>query len=201
MLHNPHARPLYDESALSYPLGNEMKSDAELVAAVLRGDRKIYATLFHRHERSVLAAALAVLRDYHLAQDVVQEAFVTAYEKLATLRSPASFGAWVRKIARHEALDVARDRRTRVTGNVPQARSDSSCDGDPDEAQRQLLRAIMSLPRHEQVALTLHYFEGHPVKAISEITGRPVGTVTMQLSRARTRLRRLLKETYDDSIA
>lgn len=177
-----------------------MKSDAELVAAVLRGDRKTYAALFQRHERSVLAVALAVLRDHHLAQDIVQEAFVTAYEKLASLRSPASFGAWVRKIARHEALDVARDRRTRVAGNVPQARSDPSCDGDPDEAQQQLLTAILSLPRHEQVALTLHYFEGHPVKAISAMTGRPVGTVTMQLSRARARLRRLLKETYDDSI-
>ena len=89
-----------------------MKSDAELVALVLQGDRQTYTALFHRHERSVLAVALAVLGDYHLAQDVVQEAFVTAYEKLACLRTPQSFGAWVRKIARRKALDMAQNRKS-----------------------------------------------------------------------------------------
>jgi RNA polymerase sigma-70 factor (ECF subfamily) len=70
-----------------------MKSDAELVAAVLNGNQETFAALFRRHERSVLAVALAVVRDHHLAQDVVQETFVTAYERLTTLRRPQSFGA------------------------------------------------------------------------------------------------------------
>jgi len=175
-----------------------MKSDAELVVAVLRGDRKTYATLFHRHERSVLAVALGVVRDCHLAQDVVQDAFGTAYEKLPSLRKPQSFGAWVRKIARRRALDMARDRRTMATNGLLDTQVASPHNGNPDEAQRQLLAAVLCLPKHEQLALTLHYFEGHPVKTISQITGQPVGTVTMQLSRARARLRRMLKETDDE---
>jgi len=172
-----------------------MKSDAELVTAVLQGDRQTYGVLFHRHERSVLAVALAVLGDYHLAQDVVQEAFVTAYEKLVCLRTPRSFGAWVRKIARHKALYVARNRRSAAATESLPPPVDPYHSGYPDKAQQQLLTAVLRLPKHEQVVLTLRYFEGHSVKAVSEITGRPVGTVTMQLSRARARLRRWLKET------
>lgn len=172
-----------------------MKSDAELVALVLQGDRQTYTALFHRHERSVLAVALAVLGDYHLAQDVVQEAFVTAYEKLACLRTPQSFGAWVRKIARRKALDMAQNRKSLTATESLESPVDPSRNGYPDKAQQELLTAVLRLPKHEQVVLTLRYFEGHSVAAVSEITGRPVGTVTMQLSRARTRLRRWLKET------
>ena len=166
-----------------------MKSDAELVAAVLHGNRETFAALFRRHERSVLAATLAVVRDHHLAQDVVQETFVVAYERLTTLRRPQSFGAWVRKIARRTALDVARDRRAMATDALLDTQAAPSPNGNPDEAQRRLLAAVLHLPKHEQLALTLYYFEGNPVKAISQITGQPVGTVTMQLSRARAKLR------------
>jgi RNA polymerase sigma-70 factor (ECF subfamily) len=73
-----------------------------------------------------------------------------------------------------------------------------SPNGNPNEAQRRVLAAVLRLPKHEQLALTLYYFEGHSVKAVSQITGQPVGTVTMQLSRARARLRRMLKETDDE---
>jgi predicted RNA polymerase sigma factor len=81
-----------------------VQSDSELVQAVLAGDRRAYERLFERHERSVLAAALAVLGNYHAAQDVAQEAFVKAYRSLGGLRKKSSFGPWVRKIARREAI-------------------------------------------------------------------------------------------------
>jgi len=172
-----------------------MPSDSELVQIVLDGDRQAYGRLFERHERSVLAVALAVLGNYHTAQDVSQDTFVIAYTRLRGLRKRAAFGAWVRKIARHEA--IAARRRGRQSQNVEPVGPDPSAvsdDGTIDERARLLLDAVIRLPKHEQVVLTLHYFEGHPVKTISEMTGRPVGTVTMQLSRARSRLREWLKE-------
>ena len=64
-----------------------------------------------------------------------------------------------------------------------------------DGAAERLLEAVMRLPRHERRVVMLHYFEAHPVKAIGAMTGRPVGTVTMQLSRARARLLKWLKES------
>jgi RNA polymerase sigma factor (sigma-70 family) len=175
-----------------------MKSDEQLVTVVMQGDKQAFATLFQRHERSVLAVALAVVGDYHLAQDVVQEAFGTAYVKLASLRSPGSFGAWVRKIARHTAVSVVREQRPSLVCQTMEACVDRPEESAPDEAQQALLRAVLRLPQHEQVVLTLYYFEGHPVQVISDLTGRPTGTVTMQLSRARARLRGWLKEINHD---
>ncbi len=69
-----------------------------------------------------------------------------------------------------------------------------SNDGRIDEPNRKLLDAVMRLPKHERVVIMLRYLDGHSVKTISEMTGRPIGTVTMQLSRAHVRLHEWLKE-------
>jgi len=173
-----------------------MQSDAELVQVVLNGDRQAYGRLFERHERSVLAAVLAVLGDYHAAQDVSQDAFVKAYANLGSLRRGSSFGPWVREIARREAIDIRRRAGQRKRVELPaQEMDERPNDGQIDEQNRLLLDAVMHLPKHEQEVTMLRYFEGHAVKTISEMTGRPVGTITMQLSRARLHLQKWLKES------
>src|SRR3954470_4729101 len=83
-------------------------SDAELVRAVVAaGGERGFAQLVGRHERSVRAAAYAVSRDRHAAEDAAQEAFVVAYRAIAELRDGAAFGGWVRRIARRQALAIA----------------------------------------------------------------------------------------------
>ena len=171
------------------------QSDSTLVKAVLNGDREAYGCLFERYERSVQAVALAVLGDHHAAQDAVQESFITAYEKLGGLRKGSSFGPWIRKIAKREAIQIGRGMLKRK--NAKQLATQASAvsnDGRIDEPNRRLLNAVMRLPKHELVVVMLRYFDGHSIKMISKITGRPAGTVTMQLSRAHVRLRKLLKE-------
>ncbi len=85
-------------------------SDAELVRdAVARHDERAFAQLIARHERSVRAAAHAVVRDRHAAEDAAQEAFLIAYRRLPRLRVAAAFGGWVRQIARRQALAAAND--------------------------------------------------------------------------------------------
>ncbi len=172
-----------------------VKSDSELVKAVLDGDRQAYGRLFERYERSVQAVALAVLGDYHAAQEAVQESFLKAYTKLSGLRKGSSFGPWIRTIARREAIQIRRSRLRREDAKQHVIHVDAvSSDGQIDEQNRRLLQVIMRLPEHEREAVMLRYFDDHSVKKISEMTGRPVGNVTMQLSRARRRLRKWLKE-------
>ena len=172
------------------------QSDSKLVKAVLNGNRDAYSCLFERHERSVQAVALAVLGDYHAVQDAVQESFVTAYRKLGGLRKGSSFGPWIRQIARREAIRIGRSMLQGKDANksVMDANATSN-DGRIDESNRRLLDAVMRLPKHERVVIMLRYFDGHSVKIISEMTGRQVGTVTMQLSRAHARLHKWLKES------
>lgn len=170
-------------------------SDSKLVEAVLNGDREAYGCLFERHERSVQAAALAILGDYHAAQDAVQESFVIAYTKLGGLRKGASFGPWARKIARRQAIQIRRGMLKRKDAKHHVTRADvPHADGQIDEPNRWLLDAVMCLPKHERMVVMFRYFDNHSIKTISELTGRPVGTITMQLSRARTRLQKWLKE-------
>jgi RNA polymerase sigma factor (sigma-70 family) len=171
------------------------QSDSQLVKAALNGDRNAYGCLFERHERSIQAVALAILGDYNAAQDAVQESFVTAYRKLSGLRKASSFGPWIRKIARHQAIQMYRGMQEREYAKQRIINTnDVSDDWRIDESNHRLLEAVMRLPKHERTVIMLKYFDGHSTRMISEMTGRPVGTVTMQLSRARARLHEWLKE-------
>ena len=89
----------------------KVQSDAELVNAVLNGNKQAFGVLVKRYERPVRAAALDVLGDYHSATDVSQDAFVTAYENLPGLRKPLAFGPWLMEITRRCALDFVRRRQ------------------------------------------------------------------------------------------
>ena len=172
-----------------------MQSDAELVNNVLSGDKQAFGVLVRRYERPVRAVALDVLGDYHLALDVSQDAFVTAYENLPGLRKPVAFGPWLMKITRRCALDLARRKRDEapLESVVPQAIHNP--DGQLDEEKQWLLAAVVKLPKGEKQVVMLRYFAGHSVKDIAEIVGRSVGTVTKQLSRAHKHLRNILERS------
>lgn len=172
-----------------------MKSDAELVALVKSGQSEAFAELVVRYERLVRAAALNAVRERNTADDVVQEAFVTAFQTLASLRDATKFGAWLLGIARHQAARAvrARCRSPALVGEAVMAAVDC---GALSELSAHLLELLERLPEHEKVVVGLKNLQGHSVQEIAEITGRPLGTVTKQLSRAYERLRHwYLKET------
>jgi RNA polymerase sigma-70 factor (ECF subfamily) len=137
----------------------------------------------------VHAATLQVLRNHHAAQDASQEAFVAGYRHLGSLRDAAAFGAWILRIARHEAVRMARQRSRMLTVEPSSQIPAPACNGRLDESSQVLLERVSRLPQQERVVLMLRYFGSHSVQEIAEATGRPLGTVTKQLSRAVARLR------------
>ena len=171
-----------------------MQSDAELVNAVLGGDKQAFAVLVKRYERPVRAIALDVLGDYHLASDISQDAFVTAYENLPGLRKPVAFGAWLMKITRRRAIDWARRKRDEAPLESVVPPTIHNPNGQLDEEKQWLLAAVKKLPQGERQVIMLRYFAGNSIKDVAEILSRSVGTVTKQLSRAHKRLRKLLRE-------
>ncbi len=172
-----------------------VQADAELVKAVLSGERKAFAELVKRYERAVRALALSVLGDSHAAEDVTQDCFVIAYEKLAELRKPEAFGGWLLKIARREAVSRGRLRVKMASLEESKIAAAKDRDGQLDEDLQEVLTAVMKLPRHERQVVMLRYFNGQSIRGISEMTGRAIGTVSKQLSRAHERLRGILKGT------
>ena len=172
-----------------------MQQDADLIQDVLAGRRDAYTELVRRHERSLLAAAGAVLGNLHSAEDAAQEAFVIAFRKLRTLRNGNAFGAWAVSIARHLAVSmIRRERRIRPIPDcveLPAERPDDRL----DELTARVLKAVERLPDKQARAILLKYFAGHTAEQIAQMTGQQVGTVHSQVSRGIARLRNRLKET------
>jgi RNA polymerase sigma-70 factor (ECF subfamily) len=171
-----------------------VQSDAELVNAVLDGEKQAFAVLVKRYERPVRAIALRTLGNYHSAADVSQDAFVKAYQELSRLRKRNAFGPWLMKIAHRCALNSVRriPKGTHLETEV--AAAIENPDGRLDEEKERLLAAVVKLSESEKQVVMLRYFSGRSVKDVAEIVGRSVGTVTKQLSRAHKRLRKILKE-------
>jgi RNA polymerase sigma factor (sigma-70 family) len=172
-----------------------VRTDAELVRAVIDGEKRAFAALVERYEKPVRAVAMDVLGDHHLAADVAQDTFVKAYEHLAGLRRPQAFGSWLMKITRRCALHLARRRPNEIRLGSRIAEEIEDCDGQLDEDKQRLLSAIMRLPEAEKQVVMLHYFSDQSVNNVAGILNRSVGTVTKQLSRARIRLRRMLERS------
>jgi RNA polymerase sigma-70 factor (ECF subfamily) len=172
-----------------------VQTDAELVKAVLNGEKQVFTELVKRYERPVRGIALDVLGDYHLATDVSQEAFVRAYKRLAGLRKPESFGPWLMKITRRCALDSSRRKLKETLLDTKISAKIENPNGRLDEDKQRLLAAVVKLPKAEKQAVMLRYFCDNSVNDVAEILGRSTGTVTKQLSRARARLRKILERS------
>lgn len=172
-----------------------VKTDAELVKAVLDGEKQMFAELVKRYEKPVRAAALDILGDFHIADDISQDTFVRAYEKLASLRKPQAFGPWLLKIARRCSIESVRknSRAANVAINTTAIRENPK--SQLNEENQWLLAAVVKLPKAEKQVVMLHYFDRNGVRDVAKIVGRSVGTVTKQLSRARIRLRKVLERS------
>ena len=166
-----------------------MQNDSELIRLAGNGNREAYGELAKRYERLALVVAIGILRDRHLAEDAVQEALVSAYRRLESLRDSSKFGPWLMQVTRREAIRLAkRQKKTEsLAGSqelVEKKTPDRSLNGH-DHA----IRWINRLPVQERVVFSLHHLDGRAAREIAELTGRPIGTVTKQLSRAMQRLR------------
>lgn len=171
-----------------------MRSTAELVIEAQSEDRAAFAELVRRYRRVVVSTAWSVLHDYHSAQDVAQDSFVIAFRQLGTLRDARTFGPWLLTLTRREA--VRRFRQNPVTVSIDSVAETAIATTAPawNEEFENLVRAVGKLPEHEREVVVFHYFDAYSAREVAELTGRPVGTVTKQLSRAVGRLRRWLAE-------
>jgi RNA polymerase sigma-70 factor (ECF subfamily) len=166
-------------------------STQELVKAAQAGDRTAFAHLVQLYERATIVTAFAELRDFHAAQDAAQEAFVIAYAKLNQLRRGSAFGPWILQIVRRQALQMQRSPQSEEIGSEIVAVGKSN---DWIAEYSEVIEQLARLPEQERTVVVLRYMDGHSVQAIADTIGKPVGTVTKQLSRAVRRLRTWLTE-------
>lgn len=146
----------------------------------------------------LLAYILSIVSDYKLAEDVAQQSFLIAYRKIDSLKDPEAFPAWLRGIARLEALAALRrrDREFPVEPIVLQQLDEAYRrfeEQRPTETWEERFHLVEEcyerLPEALQTVCRLHYFEGHKAWQIAESLALNLTAVLKRLERARTALR------------
>ncbi len=178
---------------------NVAGTDSRLVARALAGETRAFEELVRRHLRSAHAVALGVLGNPADAEDVCQDAFLTALERLEECRDPKRFAAWLMRIVRNRALNFRASRSLRQGVPLEEAAGKSGS-GDPQreaersEARERLLAALSGLPESQREVVLLHDLEGWRHREIAELLGTSEGAVRVRLHEARRRLRTELEE-------
>jgi RNA polymerase sigma-70 factor (ECF subfamily) len=172
------------------------ESDADLVVRVRRGDGQAADLLLERYMRACHAVALAVTGSEADADDVCQDAFVSAIERIDDCREPGRFGGWLLQIVRNRARNLLRHHDARRTDRLEEHAIGEGRAPDEEtelEELRQRLRtALAELPETHREIVLLHDLEGWKHAEIAERLELPPGTVRSHLHHARRRLREIL---------
>jgi RNA polymerase sigma factor (sigma-70 family) len=164
-------------------------SEPAVVALAMNGDDSAFGELVRRRQDPIRQLLRRLTRNPALADDLAQQAFVTAWKSIRTLRSPAAFGAWLRKLAVNCWLQWARAQKQEVA--LDEA---AECASVPTVAERlDLDGALATLPRDARLCVVLAYSEGMSHAEISDSTAIPLGTVKSHIARGAARLRELLQ--------
>ena len=171
------------------------RDEAPLIRRARDGDMAAFEQLYRDHVGRVFALCLRLAGDASLAEELAQEAFVRAWQKLGSFRGESAFSSWLYALTVNTALSERRSRRRR-TSRVMATDDLSAFDrpGRPPGPERgfDLERAMATLPPGARAVLVLHDVEGYKHHEIAEMTGIATGTSKAQLHRARRLLREAL---------
>ena len=181
----------------------EREDDVQLIHAVLSGDDTAFDILVEKYQKSVHALAWQKIGDFHYAEEITQDTFLRAYQKLSTLRNPSRFLGWLYIIANRLCLKWLRkhkpEKHLQSLEDTPMedvAKSDyahyvsEQRETEATEHHFEIVRKLLEkLPEGERTVVTLHYLSEMTTQEISKFLGVSVETIKVRLYRARKRLR------------
>ncbi len=171
-------------------------AESATIARVRAGDMRAYRELYQRHGRRVYALCLRMTADRAWAEELTQDVFVRAWERLDGFRGEAAFGTWLHRLSVNLVLTAMRGERRRQhnTAAAAEAMSPGTSYGEKDVAVAlDLERAIAALPERARMVFVLYDIEGFTHAEIASMLGLAVGTSKGQLHRARVLLREVLQ--------
>ena len=166
--------------------------DAELIQRTLLGDESAFGFLVDKYKGSVHALAYRKLGDFHTAEEITQDTFLKAYQKLSTLKDPARFPGWLYVIAARCCISWLRQNRlqTESFDSLKREMNTQSWAKYADaRLHEEVHNALESLPESERTVLTLYYMAGMTCEEIGRFIGTSCGAVRDRLYRARIRLK------------
>ena len=176
--------------------------DAQLIQRVLDGDDTAFSALVRKYQRSVHALAWRKIGDFHIAEDITQDTFLKAYQRLSMLKEPQSFGSWLYVITANQCKAWLRKKRTWMqsledtssaqlekatySGHIIEENEQMT-----EETQREVVKELLAkLQESDRTVITLYYLGGMTYEEISNFLGVSVGAIKSRLHRARQRLKK-----------
>ena len=167
----------------------------DLIEGCIRGDQKAQFQIYKLYYKAMYNTSLRIVNDTMEAEDIMQEAFLSAFEKISSYSGTVSFGSWLKKIVQNRSLDYLSKRSKLVYGDLESydAVEDNSIQTaglieEQDSRMNIIIQIIKQLPEIYQKILSLYLFEGYDHEEISEILSIPSSTSRSQYSRAKSRV-------------
>ncbi|QEF96940.1 ECF RNA polymerase sigma factor SigW [Stieleria maiorica] len=176
------------------PMDLRQLSVAELVIRAQGGDRDAFGELFDRYRSAIVAGAMSRVRNADEADELAQDVFIQAMQKIDQLRVPEAFGGWLRQIVHRMAINRVTRNRSAIACDPETLEATCVTDDAPDEVaqSREQAAAVRSsidrLGALDQETLTAFYLNGQTLIEMSDAFQAPIGTIKRRLHVARKRL-------------
>lgn len=168
----------------------------DLIRQAQQGDRTAFEQLYRRNVGRVYAVCLRISADRDRAEELTQDVFVRAWEKIGTFREESAFSSWLHRLAVNVVLEDFRSQRRRMT-RIMLTNDLSTYDKTNKDAtpgiEIDLEKSIATLPPQARTVFVLHDIEGYRHDEIAKLMGVALGTCKAQLHRARKLLREVLQ--------
>ncbi len=169
----------------------------QLVMRCREGDRQAQFDLYKLYYKAMYNTALRIVKAEQDAEDVMQESFLSAFEKIGEFKGEVSFGAWLKKIVINRSLDLLRKKRVVFEDLEKAETAYESLQEDHEEDTawdvKKIREAIKELPDGYRTILSLYLLEGYDHEEIAGILGISPVTSRTQYSRAKKRLKEQLR--------
>ena len=173
-----------------------MNSEKSLINLVKKGDKKAYEVLVLQYQDRLVFSVYKFLKDYELAQDIAQEAFVKAFKNIEKFRGDSSFYTWIYRIAINTAKNLlsSKARSSEVYDDeiMELKLSESAVTTEnpenileAEELRSKMMDAIQSLPDDIRTTLSLREFDGLSYEEIAKVQNCPIGTVRSRIHKGR----------------
>jgi RNA polymerase sigma-70 factor (ECF subfamily) len=183
-----------------------MTKDAELVHATLNGDVQAFSLLVEKYSSAVCSVAYGVMGDFHLAQDVAQEAFVKGYFKLQTLKNPEKFGSWIYAITYRLSIDWLRKLKKEQQA-IERAEAIKHRDSFEEivkkrEIYTEIWKALTKLDESNRIIVIMYHMNEYTMESIGSFLSMTVAAVDSRLRRARKLIKQeVLDGLFDEMIS
>jgi RNA polymerase sigma-70 factor (ECF subfamily) len=173
----------------------------DLINRCKTNDQKAQFRIYKLYYKAMYNTSLRIVKDTMEAEDIMQESFLSAFEKINTYSGMVSFGAWLKKIVINRSLDFVRKKKTIFEDNENHIRIEDTRNEETDNLEdininiEKVKQIIENLADGYRIILSLYLIEGYDHNEISEILSISSCTSRSQLSRAKNRLIKELKVT------